>query len=86
MKRWELWTNDGGYAFFPDDNHEARDRAKADGLAFSWEVTAKGQNPARQLLYDHLGFGEYRPMLRDDGTPFPQDEDDDYVAPGEFNG
>ena len=47
---------------------------------------AKGLNSANQLLYDHLDFGVYRPMLQDDGTPYPQDEDDDYVAPGEFNG
>jgi hypothetical protein len=25
-----------------------------------------------------IGWGEYKPMLRDDGTPYPEDEDDDY--------
>jgi hypothetical protein len=86
VHRYELWQNDDGYSFFPEHNHQARDIAQADGQMLTWEVIAKGLNSANQLLYDHLDFGIYRPMLQDDGTPYPQDEDDDYVAPGEFNG
>lgn len=41
---------------------------------------AKGINPAMRQLYAHLGWGEYRPMVRADGTPYPQDEDDAPVA------
>jgi hypothetical protein len=44
----------------------------------------KGLNEAHQLLHNYLDF--YLPMLQPDGTPYPQGEDDDYVAPGEFNG
>jgi hypothetical protein len=86
VQRYELWQNDEGLSFFPDHNQQARDMAEADGQRFRWECTAKGLNAAHQLLYDYLDFGVYRPMLQDDGTPYPQDEDDDYVAPGAFNG
>lgn len=27
-------------------------------------------------MYEHLGCGDYTPMLRKDGTPHPEDEDD----------
>jgi hypothetical protein len=86
VKRYELWQGQGGHSFFPDENDEARERALADGYTLTWAVTAHGLNPAHRLLYEHLGWGEYRPMLREDGTPYPQDEDDDYVGPGMFNG
>jgi hypothetical protein len=86
MQRYELWQNEDGHSFFPEHNNQARERAVADGQKFVWEVTAKGHNSAHQLLYDHLDFGTYRPMLQPDGTPYPHDEDDDYVAPGAFNG
>jgi hypothetical protein len=86
MQRYELWQNEHGHSFFPEHNHEARDLAQRDGQTFIWEVTAKSLNAAHQLLYDYLDFGIYRPMLQPDGTPYPHDEDDDYVAPGEFNG
>ncbi len=51
--------------------------AMEDGQVFSWQVVANGPNPAMRALYDYLGWGEYRPMLRNDGTPHPEDEDDD---------
>jgi hypothetical protein len=53
---------------------EARDH----GYSFEWETAAAGRNPAMRLLYAHLGYGEYEPMFRDDGTPYPGDEDDGY--------
>jgi hypothetical protein len=28
------------------------------------------------MLYEHPGWGEYQPMLREDGTPYPEDERD----------
>jgi hypothetical protein len=31
------------------------------------------------VLYEHLGFGEYKPMLREDGAPYPDDEDENHV-------
>jgi len=79
MRRWELWVSrdENGHVFIAEDHEEARARATAEGLELAWECLAAGWNPAHQLLYDHLGWGEYRPMLRPDGTPYPQDEDDD---------
>jgi hypothetical protein len=77
MTRWELWqTEDGDTAFFPEYNEQAREDARSDGLVFAWETTGRGHNDAMQLLYDHLGCGEYRPMLREDGTRYPGDEHD----------
>jgi hypothetical protein len=79
MGRWELWEAEGENSFFPDWNNEARRRAQDEGLVFTWEVEAKGSNPAMRALYGRLGFGECQPMLRDDGTPYPEDEDETYV-------
>jgi hypothetical protein len=79
MGRWELWEREGSSNFFPDWNDQARRMAKEEGMRFTWEVEAKGANPASRALYEHLGFGEYKPMLRDDGTPYPEDEDENYV-------
>ncbi len=86
MQRYELWQNEHGHSFFPDYNDQARAMAQADGQTLTWEVHAKGLNEANRLLYDHLDFGTYRPMLQDDGTPYQMDEVDDYVPPGNFNG
>ena len=64
MQRYELWQNGHGHSFLPEHNNQAREMAKADGQTLVWEVTAKGFNAAHQLLYDHLGFGTYRPMFQ----------------------
>ena len=65
--------------FFRAESERARQMALDEGYVFSWETTAKGANDAHRALYAHLGYGEFRPMLRADGTPYPEDEDDDYV-------
>ncbi|MBV9660813.1 MAG: hypothetical protein JO337_06625 [Acidimicrobiales bacterium] len=46
--------------------------------SWCWTTTAKGMNDVMSQMYQHLGRGEYTPMLREDGTPYPEDEDDDY--------
>lgn len=79
MRRWELWTDedgDGDHLFPSEDQEEARSRAIAEGFKLRWGCSAAGWNPAHQMLYDHLGWGEYQPMLRPDGSPYPEDEDD----------
>jgi hypothetical protein len=81
VKRWELWEGESDHSFFPADNEQAREMAKAEGEVLVWEVMAQGWNPAMRLLYEHLGWGEYKPMLREDGTTYPEDEDDDYSGP-----
>jgi hypothetical protein len=43
----------------------------------TWETEASSFNEAMQALYDHSEFGPYQPQLRDDGTPYPEDENDD---------
>jgi len=43
----------------------------------TWEVEAASHNDAMRALYEHLDRGPYVPMLRDDGTPYPEDEDDE---------
>jgi hypothetical protein len=78
MRRWELWVRADGHSFFPADSEQARATAAELGEVFSWSTVAAGHNPAMRALYEHLGWGEYRPMLRPDGTSYPEDEDDAY--------
>ena len=33
---------------------------------------------AHRALHVYRGWEEYKPMLREDGTPIPEDEDDDF--------
>ena len=80
MRRWELWKGDGGHAFFPEENREARSMAIRDGYRYAWACRAQAVNPAMRQLYDYLGWGEYGPMLREDGTPYPDDEGDEEVG------
>jgi len=82
VRRYELWLGEDGYHFFPDDVdgvERLRREAQAEGKVLAWDVVAKGYNPAQRALYAHLGYGEYRPMLRADGTPYPDMEDDEYA-------
>jgi hypothetical protein len=79
MGRWELWEGEGTTSLFPDWNIQARQMAEAEGLTSAWEVEARGTNPAMRALYDHLGFGEFQPMLGDDGAPCPDDEDENWI-------
>jgi hypothetical protein len=80
VRRWELWVCEDGHSFFPDSNDQERQSARADGGVLSWETTVKSTNDAHRALYEHLGWGEFKPMLRADGTPYPEDEDDDFMA------
>jgi hypothetical protein len=65
--------------FFSEENDQARQMSIEDGAELEWQVVAPSANEASQALYDYRGWGEYKPMLRDDGTPYPEDEDDDYL-------
>lgn len=76
MQRWELWQGESGHSFFPVANRQARQMALASGYTLTWHCQAEGTNPAMRKLYEHLGWGEYRPMLDDDGFPYAADEDD----------
>jgi hypothetical protein len=79
MSRWELWEREGSTSFFPDWNVQARRMAEEESIALTWEVEAKGSNPPSHALYEHLGFGEYKPMLREGGPPYRDDEDENHV-------
>ena len=81
MSRWELWEREGegSTSFFPDWNVQARRMAEEESIALTWEVEAKGSNPPSHALYEHLGFGEYKPMLREGGPPYLDDEDENHV-------
>jgi len=39
----------------------------------------EGQHRAMKALYEHLGYGEYKPVLRPDGSPYPEDGDNDFA-------
>ena len=77
MRRWELWEKDGETAFFPASSEKNRVMARVDGLVKTWETDASSWNEVMQAMNDHLDFGMYQPQLREDGTPYPEDEDDD---------
>ena len=86
MRRWERWVVDtperSVESFFPVDGNPdvERDRRWAieDGATLVWTTTAKGMNDAMRQWYRHMGRPPYQPPLGDDGTPFPEDEDDEY--------
>lgn len=77
MGRWELWGTDCEWSFFSEDNDAARQMAVRDGHELLWEVDAPSRNAAHQARNDYFGWGKYEPMLRADGTPYPEDEADD---------
>jgi hypothetical protein len=53
--------------------------AEEEGMTLTWEDEAKGSNPPSRALYEHLAFGDYKPMLREDGPPFPDHEDENHA-------
>ncbi len=77
MKRYELWTSATSRSFFREDNEQVRRLAHEDGETLTWETMARGYNDAQRALHEYLGLGEYQPMLRPDGSVYPEDEDDD---------
>jgi hypothetical protein len=54
-----------------------RREARAEGRVLAWETTAKGYNPAMRPLHDHLGYGDYKPLLTSRRNAVPGVEDDD---------
>lgn len=78
MRRWELLAGETGHMLIPDDDPQGVTDAVAEGYRKKWDCIAEGRNDAMRQMYAHLGYGEYRPMLREDGTPYPEDEHDDY--------
>jgi hypothetical protein len=73
-----LGRGGGSSSFFPEENEQARKMALDDGESLVWENDCQGHNDALRKMYVFRGWGEYRPMLREDGSPFPEDEDDDF--------
>lgn len=39
-----------------------------------WTVEAASSNDAHRLYHEYMGWDPYQPMLREDGTPYPEDE------------
>jgi hypothetical protein len=64
-------------SFFPADNEQLRQMATNEGLALVWSTMATSYNDAHRALHVYMGWEPYKPMLRLDGTPYPEDEDDD---------
>ena len=79
MRRWELWHNEkeNSYSFFSASSEKNRVMARVEGAVKVWETVLSSWNEAMQAQYDYLGYGTYTPMLQDDGTPYPEDEDDE---------
>jgi len=84
VRRWELWQRPDGTEsrFVPSTRDSDVEAAERDGLVMLWSTTAVGSNDAMRQMYRHLGWDEYQPMLRADGTPYPEDEDDRFAGPG----
>lgn len=79
MRRWELWQAENEDSFFPSSSEKSRVMARVQGAVKVWETDASSTNEAMRARNRYLGFEPYRPMLRDDGTPDPADEDDDLL-------
>jgi hypothetical protein len=84
-RKWELSIADApdgrSESFFPADSPQVetyRKWALEEGGTLVWTTTAKSGNDAMSQMHRYLGRPEYQPMLREDGTPYPEDEDDDY--------
>jgi hypothetical protein len=86
MGRYQLWVSNESQSFFREDNEQALRFAQEDGAQLVWEVTAVGSNEAMAKYHEHMGWEPYKPMLRVDGTPFPQDEDDECDHPDNESG
>lgn len=74
--RWELWQDDEGttHSFFPITNTQAATMAEEEDLHLAWTLDAVSWNEAMAKYHDHQGWEPYRPMLRSDGTPHPEDD------------
>ena len=83
MRRWELWqtADETEIRFIPESAVDQIESARRDGLVKIWETTASGSNDAMRQRNQFLGWGEYQPMLDDDGKPYPGDEDDRDAGP-----
>lgn len=82
MQQWELWVASGpdgsSESFFSSDNpmvETYRKWAQDDGGTLVWTTTANGTDDAMRQVYRYLGRGEYQPMLREDGTPYPEGDE-----------
>jgi hypothetical protein len=81
MSRYQLWVSKDSQTFFRVPNEQAPHFAHEDEAVLTWEVEAFGHNDAMTKYYGHMGWDPYKPMLCVDGTPFPQDEDDECGDP-----
>jgi hypothetical protein len=76
MRRWELWEDrEGSTTFFRADNENARLIVETSGATLVWQTEASSSNAAHSALHKHMKWEPYQPMLREDGTPYPEDED-----------
>ncbi|MBS0261922.1 MAG: hypothetical protein JSS02_08185 [Planctomycetes bacterium] len=76
MPQYELWEYDGGHTFFgvPVAEVEYHERvrqllAEEPQAVRTWTVEATGWDAAMQRLYDHKGWGPYRPIEDELGLP-----------------
>jgi hypothetical protein len=79
MRRWELWQSENQHDYFPSTSEKSRVMARVEGAVKVWETEASSTNEAMRARNRHLGFDPYKPMLRDDGTPYPEDDDDEIL-------
>ena len=59
--RYELWEDDEGLSFFPDNNDSARRLLGAEARLV-WECRAKSWEEAQALKHEHLGWDPYVPL------------------------
>jgi hypothetical protein len=83
--RYELWElpnppEDEGFGdYFPSETEvQLRSFAVEDGCVLTWSAEARGWNDARHALHEYCGWDPYKPTLREDGSPYPEDEDDQF--------
>lgn len=58
----------------PYSGHGYRPIPPKGQFRFIAKFEANTRNAAMQKYYDIMGFGDYKPMLDDDGNPYPEDD------------
>jgi hypothetical protein len=59
--KYELWSEEDGYSFFPEDNESAR-RLLGSKAKLIWTVEAATWDEARTKQHEFLGWDRYDPM------------------------
>jgi len=75
-KEWQIWQSDDGVTFSTAEGiaEQLRNGTLAPGARKIASITASSHNDAMRQYHEAMGWEPYKPMLREDGSLFPEDE------------